>query len=554
MMNAPNQEIAGQQIADRRPAKKWSIVALGFTGVASVVVSYVLFLALAVFCLLLPILLFGLPIEWNSSTLFFARILLSLFGIVAGLSIFWSLLPRRNKFEAPGIPIDPAREPRLMAEIEHVAGALGEAVPREVYLIPEANAFVAQRSGMLGIGSRRILAFGLPLIATLSVSEFRALLAHEFAHFYSGDTRLGPWLFNARKSMVRVFQNLGEESPILPHLTRFVVVAVPYIMLMHGLRFYWAMFMRLTQLISRRQEFRSDEIACYVAGSGPFIAMLRKLPRSEAGLNPYWQSVVQPLLSHGYKPKIAEDFAAFQTVPRHYAMGSAVLEKRLQIVRPQPYDSHPPLAARIARIESLHIETAPSSVAPANDNQPAYTLFENLGAWESNLLRKLMPKLESAQLKPVIWEKAALEIYLPDWRKHIERYLPQLSGITVASLPGHAKNLGPIADKVLNPPGRILNRAQRENEAAGVLGLALAVSLIDHGWTLRFKPGWWYIRYERTNLHPHDIVSQFRSGATPTATWEAFCTRRGIGDWPLVPAAPVAEGPKFFRLIEYYML
>jgi heat shock protein HtpX len=54
------------------------------------------------------------------------------------------------------------------------------------------------------------MGIGLPLFAVLSVSELRAVLAHEFAHFYSGDTSLGAWVYRTQTSIVRVFQNLGE--------------------------------------------------------------------------------------------------------------------------------------------------------------------------------------------------------------------------------------------------------------------------------------------------------------------------------------------------------
>ena len=166
------------------PGRNWSIVGLGAAGALAVVISYVLFLALAAGCFVLPVLLFSSQMITRSPV---AGLLLSAFGFVAGPTIFWSLVPRRDKSEVQGIAVDMSRERPLMAEIEYVATALGEPLPREVYLIPDANAFVAQR---VGIGSHRILALGLPLLVALSVAELRGLLAHEFAHFYSGDTRL----------------------------------------------------------------------------------------------------------------------------------------------------------------------------------------------------------------------------------------------------------------------------------------------------------------------------------------------------------------------------
>ncbi len=511
---------------DRRPPRKWSIVALSIAGAAAVLISYIFFLTLAIACLALPVVFLKALVTFSSSSLLVVEILLSLFGLVAGLTILWSLIPRRDKFEPTGILIDPAREKRLMTEIEIVAASLQEAMPRDVYLIPDPNAFVAQRGGYLGIGSRRILGLGLPLLATLSVSELRALLAHEFAHFYSGDTRLGPWLYGARLSMVRVARNLGEDSPIR-HLTRFGVVAIAYTLLMGGLRLYWETFMRVSQLISRQQEYRSDEIACYVAGSQPFADVLRKLPKAEAVLQSFCQSVVQLLVTHGYQPRIVEDLVAYQATPRNEGIALASLQERLHITRPKPFDSHPPVSARIARVESLGI------AATDANNQPAWSLFENLESCESDLLRKLVPELEKVDLKPMSWETAGTDIYLPAWRKHIERFLPMFAGKTVASLPEYATYLGPIADKVHNPPGRILNRPQREDQAASILAYALTASLVDGGWTLHMGPGSCYLKRDSMILYPHDVLAALRSQSMSAGDWQAFCVNTGIGDWPL---------------------
>jgi len=68
-------------------------------------------------------------------------------------------------------------------------------MPAEVYLIAEANAWVIDRGGIMGCGSRRVMGLGLPLLQVLSVYQLRAVLAHEFGHFHGGDTKLGPWVY-----------------------------------------------------------------------------------------------------------------------------------------------------------------------------------------------------------------------------------------------------------------------------------------------------------------------------------------------------------------------
>jgi heat shock protein HtpX len=92
-------------------------------------------------------------------------------------------------------------------------------LPQDVYLIPEVNAWVARRGGVMGFGSRRAKGLGLSLLQILTVSQFRAVLAHEVGHYYGGDTRLGPWVYKARTAMVRTLLGLGQPPAVLKALT-----------------------------------------------------------------------------------------------------------------------------------------------------------------------------------------------------------------------------------------------------------------------------------------------------------------------------------------------
>ena len=117
-------------------------------------------------------------------------ILLSIGAVTCCLIILWSITPRPDRFTPPGPELTAAAQPRLFAEISATAAEFREPMPASVYLMMAPNAWVAQRGGMLGFGSRRVMALGYPLLAVLTVSEFRAVIAHEFAHYYGGDTGL----------------------------------------------------------------------------------------------------------------------------------------------------------------------------------------------------------------------------------------------------------------------------------------------------------------------------------------------------------------------------
>ena len=78
-------------------------------------------------------------------------------------------------------------DPRYVRTLEDIARATGQTMPAEVYLVPSVNAWVSQRGGIMGLGSRRVMGLGLPLMQLLTPHQLRAVLAHEFGGWYEAD-------------------------------------------------------------------------------------------------------------------------------------------------------------------------------------------------------------------------------------------------------------------------------------------------------------------------------------------------------------------------------
>ena len=319
---------------DQKIAPRRSVALFALLAVAMVVVSYVLIVLLAVAFVFLPYLAFT-NMEHPPAQLG----LLVLGGIVVVATLLWSLIPRRETFEAPGLLLDAAAHPRLFAELNAIAAALNEPLPREVYLIGQVNAFVADRGEVLGFGSRRIMVIGLPLLFTLTVSEMRAVLAHEFAHYYSGDTKMGPWVYKTQSAMIRAFQNIAS----LRELGRIAVLQFVNLVATFILKWCFIFFLRVTNFVSRRKEYRADELACLVAGAEPMVQGLRKIHGASMAWAPYWNSEVAPVLDQGCKPAIADGFPRFLAAPQIEVQVTKGIEREIAEGKSGPFDTHPPL-------------------------------------------------------------------------------------------------------------------------------------------------------------------------------------------------------------------
>lgn len=225
---------------------------------------------------------------------------LTFFCVVGAALILWSIIPRPERFHAPGPLLDSAANPRLFHELTDVATKVGEPMPHEVYLVADVNAGVRQRGGLMGLGGRRVMLLGLPLLQVLTISEMRAVLTHEFGHYHGGDTRLAPWIYKTREAIARTIGHLAQQSSLL-HL--------PFLL-------YGRMFLRVTQAGSRRQEYAADALAARVVGARPLISRLRKTFGAALAFDSYWRNEVVPILSAGYLPPIAGGFSHFLEQPQ----------------------------------------------------------------------------------------------------------------------------------------------------------------------------------------------------------------------------------------------
>lgn len=521
----------------RLPSRKWSIVALGSAGMVMVFLSYLLAIILALACLALPVvLLWYLPFS-GPANLGYMRLLLSVFGLVAGPTILWSLVPQKEQHEVNGVRIDLETETRLAKEIEAISGNLREPMLSEVYLISDANAFVSEQGRAKGFGRRRILALGLPLLQMLTIAQFRAVLAHEFAHYYAGDTRLGPWVYNARRSLMRVYENLGKKSEVLRFLGQGGVVSVVYRLLMGGLRMYWQLFMRITQAISRRQEARSDELACYIAGSQPLIEGLEGIRRCNAGLTAYWNSFVLPVAMGGFQPDLTNGFQQFMQVPQTIEATSEYLSRQASVVKPSPFDSHPPLNIRIEQARQINMPT-PQGSALIDADLPMISLIGSIGLLEASLVKKVVPAVAAADLKPLNWDTAGIDVYIPAWSKRVADYLCFLSAKKMGDLSALVLDPRPLAKEVYIATAGKLNLQQRIACAYDVLFCAFALCLLENGWKLITKPGYLALENGASTVDPAFVIGALKSGALTVVSWRSFRTERGIGDWPLSASRP----------------
>jgi Zn-dependent protease with chaperone function len=86
------------------------------------------------------------------------------------------------------IELTEEEQPKLFAFIRQLCDEVGVEEPRKVFVSPEVNAAVMYRTSLVNIvvQPKKDLLIGLGLVNCLTLSEFKAAMAHEFGHFSQG--------------------------------------------------------------------------------------------------------------------------------------------------------------------------------------------------------------------------------------------------------------------------------------------------------------------------------------------------------------------------------
>ena len=103
------------------------------------------------------------------------------------------LFKRSQRDPGPRVEVTEKDQPALFAFIRQLCKDTGAPFPHRVFVTPDVNAalFFQESLPNLLFPSRKNLILGLGLVNRLNLTEFKAVLAHEFGHFSQNSMKLG---------------------------------------------------------------------------------------------------------------------------------------------------------------------------------------------------------------------------------------------------------------------------------------------------------------------------------------------------------------------------
>ncbi len=281
--------------------------------------------------------------------------------------------------------------PRLFAQIERVRRRLGAQRIHRVVITPDFNAAVAQvpRLGLLGWPQNHLVV-GLPLMASLTVAEFRAVLAHEFGHLSHHHARFGNWIYRIRLTWHRLLAILEQEGSVATKLfARFFEWYTPY-------------FNAYSFVLARANEYEADRASARIAGRAAAGSALVAVHAKAAYLDAhYWEQLWAGVRDRAEPPRApySELLARCKSVPRD--LGKAFAKVALDAPS-DLNDTHPSLADRLRAL-----------------GVPARTRFEIERSAAEHLLGDALARLAAEQ------DRAWREQMAPAWRERHEAVAAQ---------------------------------------------------------------------------------------------------------------------------------
>lgn len=348
----------------------------------------------------------------NEMSLLFAGMtcgLLSVF-MLKGLFFF------RRGAESSNIEVTAETQPALFAFLLRLADEVGAPRPHRVFLSSDVNAAVFYDISLLNllVPSRKNLVIGLPLVNVLTLSELKAVLAHEFGHFAQRSMAVGSWVYIAQQVAMALVARRDWLDKFLNLISR-IDLRVAWIG--WGLRLVvWSVRSLLDSLLSlvvlaqralsRQMEFQADLVAVALTGSDELIHALHKLRAADEA----WDQTLRFLAGQLRRGQLAKDLFGVHTlissrlgqikddawwgnIPPAGAEPPAQrrLFKQGFAQPPQMWSTHPSSSDREENAKSIYVE------AP-HDPRSAWELFADQDQLQAEMRRLLTSEAQVPRL------------------------------------------------------------------------------------------------------------------------------------------------------------
>lgn len=395
-----------------------------------------------------------------------------------------------NKVDRSGmIEITEKDQPKLFQFVRTTAQATQAPFPKRIYLTSDVNASVFYDSNFWSMifPVQKNLVIGLGLVNCVNISEFKAILAHEFGHFSQRTMKIGSYVYNVNHVIYNMLYENEGYNTLLERWANlsgyFAIFAQLAVQMVKGIQWILQKTYNIVNLsymgLSREMEFQADMVAASVAGSEPLITSLNRLDLAGYSysnlLNFYNEKISDNVktnniyLQHTLVMHNLAETIGIETVEGLPHVTPELIDQLNQskIVIKDQWASHPSTTERSNRLRALDLPATP-------DYKPAWDLFINQEKWQERMSNKLFEAIEYAQPTEDIDLPAFNNLYFKDADKFAfnKKYNGFYDNRTISPFDIHKaieefttstfKNLEDIFDKNVNTKIYAINGLSRD--------------------------------------------------------------------------------------------
>lgn len=343
--------------------------------------------------------------------------------LMAACSLFISVVMIKAIFSVKNakpddlLEVTPEEQPRLFAFLFELADAAGAPRPHKVFLSARVNAAVFYDLSLFNLffPSKKNLEIGLALVNTISLGEFRAVLAHEFGHFAQRSMAVGRWVYVAQQIATHMVTRRDKLDEFLVGLGNidlrirlFVGVVQLIIWSIRSLvESLFNVVILMQRALSREMEMQADLVAVSLTGSDALVHALHRMQ----GADDAWDRALHFVFGENGSGRATRDVFAVQThmVQRMSAILNDAAYAKVPPLPAQGADRHRVFKAELAQPPKMWLTHPLNHEREANakrvyvaapiDPASAWSVFEKPAALREQMTARVLGESEAAAVE-----------------------------------------------------------------------------------------------------------------------------------------------------------
>lgn len=215
------------------------------------------------------------------------KIITTVTAVILFVFTLKSLFKIKNHSLSNRVKLKESENPELWAFILQLCKDTGAPKPKHIYVDPDVNMHVSYTNTWLNLilPAKKELTIGLGLVSCLNLSEFKAVMSHEFGHFAQRSMKIGSSITIAKNSIHDMIFSKDKWDLMLDQWKKSDVktavlawILTPFTWgVKQLLNLFYQPLDRIQSSFSREMEFNADKMAVSTTGSEAIISGLWKL-------------------------------------------------------------------------------------------------------------------------------------------------------------------------------------------------------------------------------------------------------------------------------------